>query len=721
MLAQIDYQKFLNPAQLKAVMTVDGPLLVIAGAGSGKTRTLVYRVARLIETGIPPENILLLTFTRKASGEMLERAAGLTDERCNHVSGGTFHSLAHKILRMHADRLGYSTGYTVLDRSDMEELIQSLVQEVQTERASVRFPKRATLANILSKAANLEQGIESLMAEEYGQFLEHVSQVKKLAHLYREHKKDNQLMDYDDLILLFRKLLSEDQEIREQLGKQYRYIMVDEYQDTNSIQADIVKWLGQGHHNVMVVGDDAQSIYSFRGANYKNMFDFPRLFPETSIIKLEQNYRSTQPILNFTNAIMDRAEEKFTKCLFTERSDGAMPRLVNAKTAPEQALYVCQIIKKHLNQGRSLKDIAVLFRAGYHSFELEVELARQGIPFVKYGGFKFMESAHIKDLLAHLRVVVNREDSVSFGRILRLIKNIGQNKSQAIIQWMKETKCHPWQISEWPGAGKADEGLKLLSELLRQLAEKGIGPKRAIEISIQYYEPLLRERFDDFPRRQKDLEQLISMAARYQKLRSFLDDLMLEPPNSASELNSQFKGDHLTLSTVHSAKGLEWGVVLIIWVMDGYFPSAKANSNTEAIEEERRLMYVAATRAKDNLILCYPGQEPPRSWFAKEEGRNPYSGGVSSLIQALPRGVIEWATAGMPLRENIASPPIEKGVGVEKGMTGSMPLRAGDRVKHPAFGQGVISKILEQEKVEVLFRNFGRKLLHLGYTSLEKI
>jgi DNA helicase-2/ATP-dependent DNA helicase PcrA len=451
---------------------------------------------------------------------------------------------------MHADRLGYSTGYTVLDRSDMEELIQSLVQEVQTERASVRFPKRATLANILSKAANLEQGIESLMAEEYGQFLEHVSQVKKLAHLYREHKKDNQLMDYDDLILLFRKLLSDNQEIREQLGRQYRYIMVDEYQDTNSIQADIVKWLGQGHHNVMVVGDDAQSIYSFRGANYKNMFDFPRLFPEASIIKLEQNYRSTQPILNFTNAIMDRAEEKFTKCLFTERSDGAMPRLVNAKTAPEQALYVCQIIKKHLNQGRSLKDIAVLFRAGYHSFELEVELTA-GI-LCQIWGFKFMESAHIKDLLAHLRVVVNREDSVSFGRILRLIKNIGQNKSQAIIQWMKETRCHPWQISEWPGAGKADEGLKLLSELLRQLAEKGIGPKRAIEISIQYYEPLLRERFDDFPRRQKDLEQLISMAGRYQRLRSFLDDLMLEPPNSVQ--NSIHNSRRPSDSTVHSAR-----------------------------------------------------------------------------------------------------------------------------------------------------------------------
>jgi DNA helicase-2/ATP-dependent DNA helicase PcrA len=718
---QIAYDKVLNPNQLKAVMTTDGPLLVIAGAGSGKTRTLVYRVARLVETGVPPEGILLLTFTRKASGEMLERAAGLADERCRYVSGGTFHSLAHRVLRSHAGLLGFKTTYTVLDRSDMEELIQSLVQEMQVDRGSIRFPKKSTLANIISKAANLETGVEGLISEEYAQFLEYAPRVNNLCRLYGEYKKENQLMDYDDLILFFRKLLAENQEIRKQLGAQYRYIMVDEYQDTNTIQADIVKWLAHEHRNVMVVGDDAQSIYSFRGANYRNMFDFPKLFPETRIIKLEQNYRSTQPILNLSNALMAQAGEKYTKCLFTERRDGNVPRAIDARTEPEQAMYVCQAIREHLGSGLSLKEMAVLFRAGYHSFELEVELARQGIPFVKYGGFKFMESAHIKDLLAHLRAVVNKEDSLSLGRVLRLVKNIGQNKSQAIIRWMREEKCHPWQVAEWPGAGKAEEGLKTLGELLRQLEGKGIQPKRAVELAAQYYDPILRERFDDFPRRKRDLEQLLPMAGRYQRLRAFLDDLMLEPPNSSADMGREQRKDFLTLSTVHSAKGLEWTAVFIIWVVDGYFPSAKANASMEAIEEERRLMYVAATRAKEDLILCYPSQEPPRTWAANDDSAMPYSRGLSSFIQSLPRGVIEYRSMGTPFRAGRFSSVLKKAAAPEEKETKPRGLRPGDRVRHPAFGQGVISKVMGEDKVEVFFRDAGRRLLHLGYTSLERV
>jgi DNA helicase II / ATP-dependent DNA helicase PcrA len=356
---RIDYEKMLNAAQLQAVTCHEGPLLVIAGAGSGKTRTLVYRVARLVESGVSPENILLLTFTRKASGEMLERAAGLADERCRFVSGGTFHSLAHRVLRRYATLLGFENTFTVLDRSDMEEAIQSLLYEMHVDKAAVRFPKRATLANILSKAANLECSVDSLMEEEYSQFLEHISQVKKLNEAYRNYKRENQLMDYDDLIVLFRQILAEREEIRTLLSGQYRYVMVDEYQDTNAIQADIVKWLAFGHRNVMVVGDDAQSIYSFRGANYKNMFEFPKLFTDTRIIRLEQNYRSTQPILNLTNALMEQAEEKYTKCLFTERQGGARPTVVDARTEPEQAMFVCRAIKEQLHQGRTLKDVAV--------------------------------------------------------------------------------------------------------------------------------------------------------------------------------------------------------------------------------------------------------------------------------------------------------------------------------------------------------------------------
>ena len=717
--SRINYEQVLNPSQLQAVMAKEGPLLVIAGAGSGKTRTLVYRVARLVETGVPPESILLLTFTRKAAGEMLERAASLADERCRFVSGGTFHSLAHRVLRSAAHHLGYENTFTILDRSDMEEVIQSLVQDMHIDRGSVRFPTRSTLAHVLSKAANLEKGVEFLMGEEYGQFLEYVPHVIRLQHVYREYKKENQLMDYDDLILLFRELLSSREEIRALLSEQYRYLLVDEYQDTNRIQADIVKWLSQDHGNVMVVGDDAQSIYSFRGANYRNMFDFPKFFPNTKLIKLEQNYRSTQPILNLTNALMGQAQEKYTKCLFTERKEGEAPKVVDTRTEPEQALFVTGMIKDELAKGRSIRDFAVLFRAAYHSFELEVELSRQGIAFVKYGGFKFMESAHIKDLLAYLRVVVNREDSVSWGRILRMLRNIGPGKSQAIIAWLKETRCPPSQVAEWPGAGKADEGLKTLAGLMADLSAKDISPEAAVERVMKYYKPILQEKFDDFPRRERELEQLVPMASRYRKLRPFIDDLLLEPPNSAADLGAEEKGECLTLSTVHSAKGLEWPVVFVIWVMEGYFPPARARASEEALEEERRLMYVAATRAKDRLILCYPGQESGRAWFASE------ARGLSSFLEALPPDVVEYRSSsgwgrGMTVRtkEMPARLADRRFRHLSDQPAG---LRTGDRVRHPAFGQGVISKLVGDEKVEVLFRDVGRKLLHLGYTSLEKV
>ncbi len=714
----IAYEEVLNPAQLKAVMTLEGPVLVIAGAGSGKTRTLVYRVARLVETGVAPESILLLTFTRKAAGEMLERAAGLADERCTRVSGGTFHSLAHRVLRQHAPLLGFHSAFTVLDRADMEEVIQSLVKELQIDKGSTRFPKRATLANILSKSANLQQPVDLLMGEEYAQFLECVPHVKRLLKAYTDHKKTNHLMDYDDLIILFRQLLSKNEEIRRQLNEQYQYVMVDEYQDTNAIQADIVKWLASEHRNIMVVGDDSQSIYSFRGAEYKNMFDFPVLFPETKVIKLEKNYRSTQPILTFTNALMAQAQKKYTKCLFTERSDGEMPKAIDTRSDPEQALFICRSIKEQMNEGRSIKDFAVLFRAAHHSFELERELTSQNIPYVKYGGFKFMESAHIKDVMAHFRVIMNKNDTVSWGRILRLVKGVGQVRSQSIIEWLQSNKFGSREISKWPGRERGDKGLKTLRKLLARISKKGITPQMAVESVIQYYDPILKERFDDFPKRRKDLDQLNTMAERYQKLRSFVDDLILEPPTSSADIDPDERKNTLTLSTVHSAKGLEWSVVFIIWVMEGYFPSAKAYSNQDAFEEERRLMYVAATRAKDRVLICYPGGESRPAWQWGDVG---YRSGLSSFVRDLPNDVIDYdSTVSSGRRTRVSRVAPEPRV-YQSAQTHPSKLRPGDRVSHPAFGRGVISKLIDDEKVEVLFRDFGRKQLHLGYTSLEKV
>ncbi len=723
---KIDFKKVLNPAQLEAVMALDGPILVIAGAGSGKTRALVYRVARLVEAGIPPKAILLLTFTRKAAQEMLDRAAGLSDVRCRFVSGGTFHSLALQVLRAHAELLGFSKTFTILDRSDMEALIHSIIPELQIPKGTARFPKRSTLANILSKAANNQNSIDELMIEEYGQFLEFVPRIKRLGRIYAEYKKTNQMMDYDDLILYLRKLLVESEEVRKTLSQKYQYVMVDEYQDTNTIQADIVQWIAYDHRNIMVVGDDSQSIYSFRGANYRNMFDFPIKFPNATIIKLEENYRSMKPILTFTNALMDQASEKYTKCLFTKRPGDKLPRVVDTRTEPRQALFICRYVKEHIQQGRSISELAVLFRASYHSFELEAKLTREGIPYVKYGGFKFLESAHIKDFLAHLRVMVNKDETVSWVRILRLIENVGQAKTHTIIEWMKVNQIPPERIGEWPGAGKKDKGLKQLSKLFARLSHlRGMKPKKAVEQVIEYYQPILQMKFDDYPRRQKELEQLILMAERYKKLRGFIDDLVLEPPNSPADIISP-RGAHssakqtLTLSTVHSAKGLEWPVVFIIWVMEGRFPLSRAYDNPLALEEERRLMYVAATRAKDQLIMCYPGEESVPLWSTHGEGGNSFKNGLSSFISALPEDLVSYESIGTQNRFS-GYGQISIGSDIfQRNQIESSGLFPGDKVKHPAFGPGVISKFIADNKVEVLFRNVGRKLLHLDYTTLEK-
>ncbi|MFB0533226.1 MAG: ATP-dependent helicase [Desulfatiglandales bacterium] len=717
---KIDYKKVLNKVQLSAVTAPDGPILVIAGAGSGKTRTLVYRVAWLVEKGVPPREILLLTFTSKAAKEMLERASRLTNKRCREVSGGTFHSLAQHVLREEARRIGFSPSFSIMDRPDMEEAAHALITEVDGEKRPMRFPKSSTISAVFSKAANMEKSLSEIMEIEYPQFLPIFPQMEHLLQIYKEYKRKNNLMDYDDLILFLRLLLKENEDIRLTLANRYRYIMVDEYQDTNTIQADIIRYLGSSHRNVMVVGDDSQSIYSFRGANFRNMFEFPDYFPEARIIKLEENYRSTQPILSMTNALMDQATQKYTKCLFTRRSGNEVPLAIDTGTERDQAVYVCRTIETLLDEGWALRDIAVLFRAAYHSFELELELARRAIPFAKYGGFKFMESAHIKDLLAHLRVIINKEDILSWGRLLRLIRNIGAAKSQAIIEWMKKGDVLPARIDKWPGSKKEREGLVKLAKLMSTLSTANLRPEKAVGLAAEYYSPFLKERFDDFPRRQLELEQLISMASRYRSLRAFLDDLSLEPPASPVDVRPLDREDYLTLSTIHSAKGLEWGVIFIIWLVDGRFPPEKSFLNTESLEEELRLLYVGATRAKDKLIMVYPGQGVvynPEGW-----GGN-YRRGLSSFIRALPQDVIEH-------RSFVSAHISPDGAILRSGLfTGSMDrpaansseLKPGDRINHPAFGAGVIARFLSEDRVEVIFKDRGIKLLHLGYTSLEKV
>lgn len=715
----IEYEKMLNKNQLSAVTSSDGPILVIAGAGSGKTRTLVHRVAWLVERNVSPEEILLLTFTKKTAREMLERASNITNGKCRQVSGGTFHSLARQILREKAKLIGFPPSFTIMDRSDMEEAAHALALELSGKTKNLRLPKRSTIANILSKSANMEKPLNYIMEAEYPQFLPVLSEIDHLLEAYKEYKRKNNLMDFDDLLIFLRQILMENEDTRRNLANRYKYIMVDEYQDTNTIQSDIIKYLGSYHKNIMAVGDDSQSIYSFRGANFKNMFDFPKIFPDAKIIKLEENYRSTQPILNMTNALMNQARQKYTKCLFTKKMGDELPIVVDTATERDQAVYVCRTIETFLDQGYSLKETAVLFRAGYHSFELELELARRGIPFVKFGGFKFMESAHIKDLLAHLRVILNKEDILSWGRLLRLINNIGPGKSQAITDWMKKTGVPPVKVSEWPGGNKHKEELDKLARLFYALSQPDLNPKKAIELAIEYYSPFLVEKFDDYPRRKQELEQLIPMSVRYKGLRALLDDLSLEPPSSPSDVIPVDKSDYLTLSTVHSAKGLEWRIVFIIWLVDGRFPPGRSFRNSEDIEEELRLLYVATTRAKDKLIMVYPSQE-----FSYSNGgwNDNYQGGLSSFISALPHDVIDYHSS-TPLFSQ-AEKTLHAGTftkTLNESPKDSLSLKPGDKITHPAFGPGVIARFLGEEKVEIVFRDWGIKLLHLGYTTLEKM
>jgi DNA helicase-2/ATP-dependent DNA helicase PcrA len=606
---RLDYRGLLNDAQHEAVVTLEGPILVVAGAGSGKTRTLVFRVARLVELGVDPRGILLLTFTRKASAEMLRRAAGLLDGRCEQVAGGTFHSFANMVLRRHGGALGYASSFTILDRGDSEDAIGLLRARLGLDKKERRFPRKQTIAELFSMAVNKSTDLAVLIEEQYSHLVDHTDDLLDLAAAYREYKRERSLLDYDDLLVELQRLLAEHPGVRSQLSQRYRYVMVDEYQDTNQIQASIVRLLAGEHDNVMAVGDDAQSIYAFRGADFRNIMDFPKLFPGTRVITLEENYRSTQPILDLTNTIIAQARERYTKELHSNQRDGERPLLVAAANENFQSRFICQRVLELREEGVPLSDIAVLFRSSFHSFDLELELSRHDIPFIKRGGFRFIETAHVKDALAHLRVLANPRDAVSWYRILLLIEGIGPRTAEDLIARLIAT---PDPAAELEGVTDraSSNDLRALAGLLRRLAGVAAKPADQLGEVLRYYEPILkRVHRDDYPKRQKDLEHFISIAARYDSLESLLTDMALEPPSDSigDVLATDDDEDGLlTLSTVHSAKGLEWHTVFIIWVVEGKFPSAYSLRGVDEVEEERRLLYVAATRAKRNLYLSYP-------------------------------------------------------------------------------------------------------------------
>ena len=602
---KVDYEKDLNEAQLSAVTSKEGAILVIAGAGSGKTKTLTYRVARLIEDGIKPENILLLTFTKKAAAEMLSRATLVLDNRCEKVAGGTFHSFANIILRKYSKLLKLKNNFTILDKTDCEDIINHITGQLYPKKEK-RFPKKSTILEIYSKSINKETPTKQIIEDEFPQFAHCTEKIIEIHKAYVAYKRENSVLDYDDLLLYVKLLLENNDTLRKNLSNQYKYIMVDEYQDTNTLQADVIKLLASEHNNIMAVGDDAQSIYSFRGANYRNILDFPKIFPDTTIIKLEQNYRSTQNILKLTNTIISKAKEKYAKTLFSEIQSPIVPALICAKDTQMEADFICQRILELLDEDVSLSDICVLTRNARMSYSLEIELSKRAIPFQKFGGPKFMETAHIKDLVAHLRVIINPDDIISLNRILLLLRGVGTATVNSILPVIKG-QLNP-DIKLLP-QNKSSNIIPLL-QTLEKLRSKNVTKKPAdiVEEIINYYRPILKDKYDDFSKREKDLEHFQYLSGQYTNLEDFISDMALEPPDSSVEgmYKNNSSDEALTISTIHSAKGLEWDSVFIIGAVDGRFPSAYSFNSEEEMDEELRLMYVAATRAKNNLYITYP-------------------------------------------------------------------------------------------------------------------
>lgn len=604
---KIDYENELNQAQLEAVLHKDGPLLIIAGAGSGKTRTLTYKVARLIEDGVSPENILLLTFTRRAAREMISRAENILGAGLGKITGGTFHSFANMILRRYARFADLKNNFTVIDRSDAEDVVNHIRGKI-IDKKEKRFPKKSTILDIYSKTINKDIPLDAIVKKEYKQFEHCTEKLIEIANAYNNYKKERSMLDYDDLLLYLKALLMSNEEVRKQISRKYRYVLIDEYQDTNSIQAQIVRLIASEHNNVTAVGDDSQSIYSFRGANFKNILEFPNLYEGCKIVTLEQNYRSSQNILDFANKILEQAKEKYSKELFSTIQSSEKPAIICCENAHAEGEFVVQRILEFCNEdGLSLDDIAVLSRSASLMFDVETQLVKQKIPYRKIGGLKFTETAHVKDITAYLRIILNPYDEISLNRILLLQKGIGVSTINKLlpvltIQGSKATAdMLPVKPSQRVDLGNL---LTLLSEARNQIAD----PKVVTEKVLAYYEPILMEHYDDASKRLKDFDHILYLSSKYLNLEDFLSDMALEPPDSSITDTEEgaVMDECLTLSTIHGAKGTEYKAVFVIGAVDGRFPSMYSFNSPEELDEELRLFYVAVTRAKTYLYVSYP-------------------------------------------------------------------------------------------------------------------
>ena len=600
--------KLLNSSQREAVETIKGPVLVIAGPGSGKTRVIEYRVLNLIEHGIKPESILLLTFTRRASAEMLNRAAE-HDPRARKVEGGTFHSFAYKLLKQYGAQVGLPKNLIIMDEDDAQEAVGKIATRLGFSGGDKKFPQKGTLRNIISGALNKNLSIEGILEKEYEHLSQFVGDIERVKKNYAEYKKENGYLDYDDLLFYAREVLK-DEQIRNILSQKYEYVMVDEYQDTNKMQGDITYLLSSKHKNVMVVGDDAQSIYGFRGAYHENIMNFPDQFKECKLVKLESNYRSTQAILDLSNSVLDNMENKFKKVLTAAReSTGEKPTIMYFGDAEDEAEWIKETIQEAVLDGMPFAHQAVLFRSSYISIPLQAELARARIPFKFFGGLKFYETAHVKDVLAHLKILANFKDELSWSRVLTLLPGIGGKTAENISSTIH--RAEDWDsalaaLDEYSAGYKYSPYLLDLKETLAEaFQDKTVSEK--FGLVADYYLPFLKDKFDEWPNRLNDLEAIRPIADNYTDLNDLLADLAIEIPEENQKGKDSEKNEEkpLTLSTIHSAKGLEWDAVYLLGIIEGILPSKMALKSKDEIEEERRLFYVAITRARNKLFLLF--------------------------------------------------------------------------------------------------------------------
>ena len=653
-----DFNSELNPRQAAAATHGDGPLLIIAGAGTGKTRTLVYRVAHLIDRGVAAERILLLTFTRRAAQEMLSRAERLVGGSSKRVHGGTFHATAYRLLRRYGESAGLSKDFTIMDQGDSADLLQLSRAQLGYAAKSRRFPRKETLQYVYSRHINTGFTVDDIVRDEYPQFVDYLEDFAKIYADYTRRKQERNLVDYDDLLLFWALMLEASPELAGRIAGMYDHVLVDEYQDTNVLQARILRGMCRGHSNITVVGDDAQSIYSFRGANFRNILDFPKQFDGATTVTLEQNYRSTQPILAVTNTLISRAAERFTKNLWTERTGGEQPWLVAARDEQQQTTFVVDRILELHEEGIPLREIAVLFRAGYMSADLEIELTNRKIPFEKWGGIKFLEAAHVKDVLAFLRILENPRDEVSWYRLLLLLPGIGDATARAAIDSMVSAAWESAAFGRYSPPPRARAAHAALVSLLDGLRNGDAADEAQVAADIArvrlLYDNILRERYDRVEPRLADLDQLQTIAAGYPDRATFLSALALEPPQATQDLagGSREENDCLILSTAHSAKGKEWDAVFVIWAVDGWFPSARCLNDEDETEEERRLMYVALTRARNHLSVTYP-----LNAYSSRRGAD-YS--MDQLCRFIDRGVrdnmqrVALGSDAAPAKEEVA-------------------------------------------------------------------